>query len=642
MRLTPAHISPFAGTRQSKPTPSAVALWNVASSAPPWRGLPGPSMVGRQTTPHDALLPHRRLVRDAAGPPSGPGPGRGPRQRPQRRAGHRLRDVGLSVSLLPRVRARHAAPAGAGVCPDGQGPFRLHQPAPPGRAQKCHRGGGSRPVRRAPAAVLAHARLAVRSSGRMGPTRVPAVVFSRTERFAGTGAGRVRPLCDVRCDRRFRPRRRRASAPRRRHGHAQLLYRRSAARRGGAGRGVPSGAGLDLPEQDGALMRGARPSFIYRLSIRLAQQALPFAARLDKKVARGLEARRGVTARLAAWARAHREPSRPLLWVHASSVGEGLQAKPVLEAVRAEVPQWQLAYTFFSPSAERLARTLPVDIADYLPLDRPAEVSAALDALKPAALVFSKLDVWPELTLAAAQRGVRLGLISATVAPHSSRLRWPARGWAEPAYRALERIGAISAEDGRRLEQLGARPGASEVTGDTRHDSVAGRPSTQHTRDRRRPRRHSRRPVRPGGGRVRGGGTSPGGPAFGPRAGRVRRPAGGGTALAHESRRRAPDRARRGRGARHRRAPRAALPMARVASRPGGPRQSGRGRQEAGAGRTRCGGADDEAGTAVGGGRWRLVEVTVPPPSPQTSPTSARPAPMSARSRADRPGRCEL
>src|SRR5437762_166541 len=37
-------------------------------------------MVGRQTTPHDALLPHRRLVRDAAGPPSGPGPGRGPRQ----------------------------------------------------------------------------------------------------------------------------------------------------------------------------------------------------------------------------------------------------------------------------------------------------------------------------------------------------------------------------------------------------------------------------------------------------------------------------------------------------------------------------------------------------------------------------------
>jgi len=219
----------------------------------------------------------------------------------------------------------------------------------------------------------------------------------------------------------------------------------------------------------------ARPSFMYRLGLALAHRALPFAARFDKKLARGLDARRGVTERLAAWGRSERDAGRPLVWVHAPSVGEGLQAKPVLEALRAEAPGWQLAYTFFSPSAERLARTLPADVADYLPLDRPVDVAAVLDALKPTALVFSKLDVWPELTLAAARRGVKLGLISATVSPHSSRLRWPTRGWAEPAYRALDRIGTISEDDGRRLEQLGARRSALEVTGDTRYDSVAER-----------------------------------------------------------------------------------------------------------------------------------------------------------------------
>jgi 3-deoxy-D-manno-octulosonic-acid transferase len=116
-----------------------------------------------------------------------------------------------------------------------------------------------------------------------------------------------------------------------------------------------------------------------------------------------------------------------------------------------------------------------VDVTDYLPLDRPAQVDAALEALRPAALVFSKLDIWPELTLAAARRGVQLGLISATVALHSSRLRWPARQWGQPAYRALNRIGTISAEDARRLELLGARAEAIEVTGDTRFDSVAER-----------------------------------------------------------------------------------------------------------------------------------------------------------------------
>ncbi len=218
-----------------------------------------------------------------------------------------------------------------------------------------------------------------------------------------------------------------------------------------------------------------RPSFIYRLSIRLAEQALPIAARFDKKVARGVDARRGVLARLTAWGRSRRDRNRPLVCMHASSVGEGLQAKPVLETLRAEQPQWQLVYTFFSPSAERLARTLPVDFADYLPIDRPGDVVPALEALQPSALVFSKLDVWPELTLAAARRGVKLGLISATVSPDSSRLKWPARRWAEPAYRALDRVGAISEEDGRRLEQLGARREAIEVTGDTRYDSVAER-----------------------------------------------------------------------------------------------------------------------------------------------------------------------
>src|SRR3989441_9692315 len=154
--------------------------------------------------------------------------------------------------------------------------------------------------------------------------------------------------------------------------------------------------------------------------MRLAQRALPLAARFDKKLARGLDARRGVTDRLSAWAQAQRDPKRPLLWVHASSVGEGLQAKPVLEAVRAEAPHWQLAYTFFSPSAERLARTLPVDVADYLPLDRPAEVAAAPQALPPAAPVFSELDVWPQPTPPAAPRGGELGLLSATGSPHSS------------------------------------------------------------------------------------------------------------------------------------------------------------------------------------------------------------------------------
>src|SRR5689334_20982112 len=127
-----------------------------------------------------------------------------------------------------------------------------------------------------------------------------------------------------------------------------------------------------------------------------------------------------------------------MLWMHAPSVGEGLQARPVLELARRERPDLQLAYTFFSPSAERFARGLGVDFADYLPFDTAPDASVAIEALRPTALVFSKLDVWPVLVDVAARRGVRLGMISATLAARSSRSGGLAAALLRDAYRRLE------------------------------------------------------------------------------------------------------------------------------------------------------------------------------------------------------------
>ncbi len=158
--------------------------------------------------------------------------------------------------------------------------------------------------------------------------------------------------------------------------------------------------------------------------------------------------------------------------MHAPSVGEGLQARPVLELARVRRPELQLAYTHFSPSAVSFARGLDVDFRDYLPFDTPGDARAALDALAPTALVFSKLDVWPVITREARARGVRLGLISATLARGSSRRSRTAGVVLRDAYAALEAVGAIDDSDADRLVQLGVRPQAISVTGDTRYDQV--------------------------------------------------------------------------------------------------------------------------------------------------------------------------
>lgn len=217
----------------------------------------------------------------------------------------------------------------------------------------------------------------------------------------------------------------------------------------------------------------ARTSLWYRAGLQAARHLVPLATPLSPKLKQGHTGRLGAVALLRRWADAARDLSRPLVWFHASSVGEGLQAAVVLEALRLRHPDWQYAFTHFSPSASELAKSLPVDIATYLPYDVGAEVEAALEALRPSAVVFTKLDLWAELACRAGERGSRVMLVAGTVRSGSSRLRWPARTLLRSGYQAVTLAGAIADEDAARLERLGVPRGRIQVTGDPRYDSVA-------------------------------------------------------------------------------------------------------------------------------------------------------------------------
>jgi 3-deoxy-D-manno-octulosonic-acid transferase len=116
-----------------------------------------------------------------------------------------------------------------------------------------------------------------------------------------------------------------------------------------------------------------------------------------------------------------------------------------------------------------------VDVHDYLPFDTAGDARAILDAWRPTALVFSKLDLWPALAREADRRGVRLGMISATLSEGSGRRGPLAVALLREAYARLDAVGAIDPADAGRLVALGARQETVEVTGDTRYDQVWAR-----------------------------------------------------------------------------------------------------------------------------------------------------------------------
>lgn len=213
----------------------------------------------------------------------------------------------------------------------------------------------------------------------------------------------------------------------------------------------------------------------YRWLLRLLRRFGHIGARRGSKLHRGLVGRRAAHEVLAAWGRDERDARRPVAWFHAPSVGEGLQAEAVIEALEELRADVQIVYTYFSPSAEALARRMAVDVAAYLPWDLPETMTEALDAVRPDLLVFTKTEVWPVLIAEAHERRVPVAIVGASVRHGSSRASWPTRVLLRPAWERLSVACANSDEDAARLAGLGVRTSVLHTTGDPGIDSAAQR-----------------------------------------------------------------------------------------------------------------------------------------------------------------------
>ena len=195
-------------------------------------------------------------------------------------------------------------------------------------------------------------------------------------------------------------------------------------------------------------------------------------ARGESKLARGVRARAGAADRLIAWQRALERRERPIVWVHAPSVGEALMAKAIIAALRVRLPDVRVVFTAFSPSAERVIGQVGADVADYLPWDTRAHVGRAVATLRPAAVACVRTEVWPLLARVASEAGSAIALVNAVLSPSSGRLRGPARWLLAPTYARLDAVGAVSADDEILFQRMGVPPQRIRMTGDARFDQV--------------------------------------------------------------------------------------------------------------------------------------------------------------------------
>ncbi len=120
---------------------------------------------------------------------------------------------------------------------------------------------------------------------------------------------------------------------------------------------------------------------------------------------------------------AAKRPAGTLVWVHGASVGELAAAIPLIERLRAD--RLNILVTTGTVTLAAFASTrLPHGVIhQFVPLDAPGFVAKFLDHWRPDLALFVESDLWPNMIMAAAGRGVPLIVINGRMSARSFE-RW--------------------------------------------------------------------------------------------------------------------------------------------------------------------------------------------------------------------------
>lgn len=110
-------------------------------------------------------------------------------------------------------------------------------------------------------------------------------------------------------------------------------------------------------------------------------------------------------------------PEKDFYWFHAASLGEYLQALPVIKNLKENDCQLKCIASFFSPSGFEQANDPIIDLKFYLPADRYKIFRQFFAFRKPLAIIFIKYDLWPMMINSGADAQIPMFLISAESAP---------------------------------------------------------------------------------------------------------------------------------------------------------------------------------------------------------------------------------
>ncbi len=166
-----------------------------------------------------------------------------------------------------------------------------------------------------------------------------------------------------------------------------------------------------------------------------------------------------------------REPGRPLIWLHAVSVGEVLAIARLVAELDRDFPNHRVMISTTTRTGQALARErFGAGRVFYCPLDLPWAVRAYLNALQPRLFVLAETEFWPNLLSGCFRRDIPVAVVNARISDRSwPRYQMLQRLW-RPILGRISRVLAQTEADAARLRALGCLPEVVSVAGNLKFD----------------------------------------------------------------------------------------------------------------------------------------------------------------------------
>ncbi|MBO4344955.1 MAG: 3-deoxy-D-manno-octulosonic acid transferase [Victivallales bacterium] len=144
------------------------------------------------------------------------------------------------------------------------------------------------------------------------------------------------------------------------------------------------------------------------------------------------------------------------VWVHAVSVGESVAAVTFIKAWQKAHPEDSVVFTCSTSTAFETMRkkNLPNVVLMYCPIDFYWAVRTALKIINPHTLAIFEVEIWPNLILQAAKRGVKVCLVNGRMSDKSSQGYAKYKWIFKPILDSLAVICVQTEEDAARVERV--------------------------------------------------------------------------------------------------------------------------------------------------------------------------------------------